>query len=96
MKRASDLSREEVEALKNRKDSYAQANIDQDSLIKALRLDIDRLTADNARLSAELEASRRDQQLLITDGNTRYQAQNDEVARLRALCKVNGIDPNEG
>jgi hypothetical protein len=94
MKRASDLSREEVEALKNRKNSYAQANIDQDSLIQAQQLEILRLTSDNARLAAELEASRKDQQLMITDNNTRYQAANQEVQRLRELCIAEGIDPN--
>ena len=91
-------SRDELEAMykdtKRRKNSYAEAHMNQESVIAAMRVEITRITSDRDRLSAALEAERMTNQLLITDGNTRYRAANDEVERLRVLCKLNGIDPN--
>ena len=83
----------EFEKLRLRHDSYATANTNQVSIIKAARIHIEKVEGENAQLAAELLAVRESLRLLSLDSNTRYDGANREVIRLHKLLEEHGIDP---
>ncbi len=86
-------TREQFEKLRARHDSYATANNNQVSIIKAARRHIEKLEGDNRQLAAELAASRTSLELLTEKMSTKYDAGNRECIRLHKLLDEHGIDP---
>jgi len=88
-------TREEYSDLRRRHDSYATANMEINAKLQVSQEDLIRVTADRTRMGAELAALQSTMQMLITDNNTRYQAANAEVEKLRSLLRQHGIDIKE-
>jgi len=89
-----DPTREEYDDLRRRKDSYVQAHVNQQSLIDAQGVEIEKLKSEIIRLSAELDASRISNQLLAGRNDATHDGLVAEVQYLRELCLSNGINPN--
>jgi hypothetical protein len=71
------------------------AATNMENLANAAGREVNRLQGEVRRLSAELLAEQSTRTVLAEDAQTRYNAQNEEVQRLRELCIANGIDPNQ-
>ena len=87
-------TREEHDELRRRKDSYVEAHINQQGVIDAMRIEIDKRDGEILRLGAELEASQKSNLLLATRDDTTKDGLLAELTYLRELCIANGIDPN--
>jgi len=87
-------TRKEVERWRKRSDSHAIAATNMENMAKAAGREVQRLEGTVLRLNAELLAAHNSLMVLSEDGNTRYDAANAEVQRLRELCIAGGIDPN--
>jgi len=79
--------------LRPRYNALVEATLKQNRTMELLRVQIEHLRQENARLAAELSASTSSNQILGDELNTGNQAANDEARRLRELLKSHGIDP---
>jgi len=91
MSETTDEIRTKYERLRSKFESLASASLTTQVRLATLEGEIARLGAENKRLSAELEGQKTLVQMLGTDANTRYDAQNAEVERLRGLLRSNGV-----
>lgn len=72
----------------------AAGTVLQNQAYEKLQKDAKTLQAQVARLTADLTASQMSVARLGAEINNAGRKANEEVIRLRALCKANGIDPN--
>jgi len=84
-------TREEHDALRRRHDAMTDAVLDLQIRLSSMRTELETVKADRARLEAQVNALQATLQTLGTDNNSRYDASNREVERLRTLLKANGV-----
>jgi uncharacterized coiled-coil DUF342 family protein len=89
-----DPTREEFDELRRRNDSYVAAHENQQSVIDAMQVEIDKRDGEILRLGAELQASQKSNVLLATRDDKTKDGLLDELTYLRELCIANGINPN--
>lgn len=88
-------TRDEYEKVRRRADAYAEANMEMQKRLEGTLRELDFSKQEVARLKREAEGLRNTMQIVVNDGNTRYEGQNREVNRLRKLLRDHGISPDQ-